>query len=156
MGTFNAFIKINYYNNCPQIPSDEVSEAPIFLFRNFRGAPTKFLSELLPARIQEMIKHSRKRQKLDNRQPLGSSNRTAAASEKDDEERRLEELIFGVPFVPSAVNTAKSRTELVGDDDEGEGIHSTGKEMDGLLDSDVRFLSFPFVIAHPYVDILCR
>ncbi|KAJ8703330.1 U3 snoRNP protein [Pleurotus ostreatus] len=87
-----------------------------------------------------MIKHSRKRQKLDDRQPLGSSNRTAAASEKDDEERRLEELIFGVPFVPSAVNAAKSRTELVDDDDEGEGIHSTGKEMDGLLDSDIFFV----------------
>lgn len=91
-----------------------------------------------------MIKHSRKRQKLDSRQPLGSSNGAAAASEKDDEERRLEELIFGVPFVPSAVDARKSQTGLLDDGDEEEVVHSTGKELDGLLDSDVRFLSISF------------
>ncbi|KAF4584573.1 hypothetical protein EYR40_004572 [Pleurotus pulmonarius] len=87
-----------------------------------------------------MIKHSRKRQKFDNRQPLGSSNRAAATSEKDDEERRLEELIFGVPFVPSAANSGKRRAELVDNGDEEEAVHSTGKEMDGLLDSDIFFV----------------
>ncbi|KAF4566537.1 hypothetical protein EYR36_011968 [Pleurotus pulmonarius] len=87
-----------------------------------------------------MIKHSRKRQKLDNRQPLGSSNRAAATSEKDDEERRLEELIFGVPFVPSAANSGNRRAELIDGDDEEEVVPSTGKEMDGLLDSDIFFV----------------
>ena len=88
-----------------------------------------------------MAKHARKRQRTDaaaseSAQPLGS--RTALADgAKDDEERRLESLLFGVPFVPSDDGEDDGEEPGQGGEDAG-----MGKELDGLLDTDV-CLVFP-------------
>jgi U3 small nucleolar RNA-associated protein 18 len=83
-----------------------------------------------------MAKHPRKRQKTTKEakdiQPLGSSLLIDDAS-KDDEERRLESLLFGTKFVPSK----KNELIVVADDDEDVEMEGGGQEMNVLLDSDV-------------------
>ena len=100
-------------------------------------------------------KRSRKRQKIEKRsstksksklvaldddgdfEPLGSSKRAWEDEDKDDEERRLESVLFGRPYVPSS----KGRT---GDsDEEDEGMPEAdmglgGNEFANLMDSEVR------------------
>ncbi|KAJ8503293.1 hypothetical protein ONZ45_g10983 [Pleurotus djamor] len=81
-----------------------------------------------------------KRQKLETRQPLGSTDRNAKdAAEKDDEERRLEELLFGVPFAPSNKGKSKISNEL-DDEDQDDELRGAGGEMDGMLDTDLFFV----------------
>jgi len=101
-------------------------------------------------------KHSRKRQKtgkrlssksksrlvvLDDdggREPLGSSKRVWEDEDKDDEERRLESVLFGKPYIPSS----KGRTGGESDEeDEGmpeEDVDLAGNEFANLMDSEVR------------------
>ncbi|KAF8735784.1 hypothetical protein AX14_001494 [Amanita brunnescens Koide BX004] len=104
-----------------------------------------------------MAKHTRKRQKLDNddkragknkrrekaqRVPLGTPLLVDNEAEKDDEERRLESMLFGTKFVPMDA----SRMELmVSDVDEGVGERPDGEEdgagqLQHLLDSDLFFV----------------
>ena len=70
-------------------------------------------------------------------EPLGSSKRVWEDEDKDDEERRLESVLFGKPYVPSS----KGRTG--GDsDEEDEGIPEAdvdlgGNEFANLMDSEV-------------------
>ncbi|KAF7982399.1 hypothetical protein HWV62_28497 [Athelia sp. TMB] len=87
-----------------------------------------------------MAKHARKRQRTDaaastSTQPLGSKTALTDGA-KDDEERRLESLLFGVPFVPSGDEEDEGGDEA-GQDDEGE---TAGKELDGLLDTDLFYV----------------
>jgi U3 small nucleolar RNA-associated protein 18 len=57
---------------------------------------------------------------------------------KDDEERRLESLLFGVPFVPSEKNKhdilIASDEDVDGDEDE---LTQGGRELGNMLDTDV-------------------
>ena len=53
---------------------------------------------------------------------------------KDDEERRLESLLFGVPYVPKGDDEISNHEE-----DEGEMDDQGGRGLQHLLDEDVRF-----------------
>ena len=83
-----------------------------------------------------MTKHPRKRQKTTKGakeiQPLGSSLLIDDA-DKDDEERRLESLLFGTIFVPRE----KNELIVVEDGDEGVEMEGGGQEMNVLMDTDV-------------------
>ena len=86
-----------------------------------------------------MAKNSRKKQKTlaetrDEKQPLGSKVVVDNDAEKDDEERRLESLLFGKAFAPRDSSTQKN--EIVIDDDDDEG---GGNALQQLQDNDVRF-----------------
>lgn len=99
-----------------------------------------------------MAKHPRKRQKLDNddkpdnknkrrekapRVPLGTPLVVDNEAEKDDEERRLESMLFGTKFVPMDVPAMK----IMASDDEGgdlgEGEEEGTGQLRHLMDSDV-------------------
>lgn len=87
-----------------------------------------------------MGKQSKKRQKIskeDNIQPLGS--RTFDDTNKDDEERRLESMLFGVPYVPSEKSKGKRREDDAGviSDVEDGAAEPHLKELENMLDSDV-------------------
>lgn len=95
-----------------------------------------------------MGKQSRKRQKtskVDNTQPLGSRT-FVDDTNKDDEERRLESMLFGVPYVPSEKSKGKRRGDDVGvvaiSDAEDGATEGNLKELENMLDSDVCVL-FP-------------
>jgi U3 small nucleolar RNA-associated protein 18 len=102
-----------------------------------------------------MAKHPRKRQKLDNddkrdnknkrrekaqRVPLGTPLVVDNEAEKDDEERRLESMLFGTKFTPMDV----PGMELMASDDEGGALGGGEEEGTGQLqhlsDSDVSVL----------------
>lgn len=90
-----------------------------------------------------MGKQSRKRQKTsreENIQPLGS-NTLVDDTNKDDEERRLESMLFGVPYVPSEKSKGKRRGDdagIVTPFDTGDGAAEGNlKELENMLDSDV-------------------
>jgi hypothetical protein len=110
-------------------------------------------SEKPSRKRQKTGKHSSSKSKSKSRlsaldddgdfEPLGSSKRVWEDEDKDDEERRLESVLFGRPYVPSS----KERT---GDesDDEGEGIPEAdvdfaGNEFANLMDSEVRHTHAP-------------
>ena len=115
-----------------------------------------------------MAKHPKKRQRLDSGslpatktsgsslektsqkqkvkpliQPLGSEATLARLLDeesKDDEERKLESMLFGVPYIPSgnigsSMHAAES--DLVFDIDKDKQDDDGGRPMAGLLDSDV-------------------
>lgn len=90
-----------------------------------------------------MAKHPRKKQKVvEQVQPLGETREVDDDAEKDDEERRLESLLFGKPFVPRTGAKGKGKDILVvaDEEDEEDGIElefAGGKELDGLRDADV-------------------
>ncbi|KIJ21374.1 hypothetical protein PAXINDRAFT_104411 [Paxillus involutus ATCC 200175] len=93
-----------------------------------------------------MVKHPRKRQKTSQAekvQPLGT-NTFVHDTSKDDEERRLESMLFGVPYVPSEKKKGTGRendADLVvisGDEDGIEGGNL--KELENMLDSDLFFI----------------
>ena len=100
-------------------------------------------------------KRSRKRQKTGNHsstksksklvaldddgdfEPLGSSKRVWEDEDKDDDERRLESVLFGKPYVPSL----KGRTGDSDEEDEGmpeADMDLGGNEFANLMDSEVR------------------
>ncbi|TFY60987.1 hypothetical protein EVG20_g7224 [Dentipellis fragilis] len=93
-----------------------------------------------------MPKHARKRQRTEKPQkeqdeplPLGTHVSVIDEASKDDEERRLESMLFGVPFVPSGKGKGK---EIVVNDEEEEAEveEDGGKELEGLLDADLFFI----------------
>ena len=86
-----------------------------------------------------MVNHPRKRQKTrrctpEEVRPLGSYVSLTEDANKDEEERRLESLLFGTPFVRSG----KEKTQLAphSDEDDGE-VLGDGKELENLTDADV-------------------
>ena len=99
------------------------------------------LFDLLDDPHLEMGKHSRKRQKTEKSvhelvQPLGTRVSLTDDASKDDEERRLESLLFGVPFVPSRKNERDILILTDEDGDRDEPIQS-GKDLENMLDTDV-------------------
>ena len=83
-----------------------------------------------------MGKHSRKRQRTDDAAPpLGAQFALADDASKDDEERRLESLLFGKPYVPRG--EAKSAFDHEGDGSVG-GLDVGGADLEAMLDADVR------------------
>jgi len=91
-----------------------------------------------------MGKQSRKRQKTSKKvaiQPLGSRT-FVDDTNKDDEERRLESVLFGVPYVTSGESKGKRRDDaaaaVVISDDEDRAAGENLKELENMLDSDVR------------------
>lgn len=88
-----------------------------------------------------MGKHSRKRQKTTENDvsaltPLGSATALDDDASKDDEERRLESLLFGTTFAPSSIRVSKQSGLIVEEPDRVEA--DAGGGFDNLLDSDVR------------------
>lgn len=98
--------------------------------------PNFFANSLL---FPEMAGNKRKRQKVETATataPLGSDSFVPADVEdieKDDEERELESVLFGTPFVPSIAKSAKAKGKAVQRDD---GPTATG--LDHVMDEDVR------------------
>ncbi|KAI9509876.1 WD40 repeat-like protein [Russula earlei] len=77
-----------------------------------------------------MGNHARKRQRKDRPPPqsvapLGTAVPLDDDADKDDDERRLESLLFGKPFVA---------------EEEDEGADVTAAELEGMLDSDLFFV----------------
>ena len=109
--------------------------------------------------VDDMPKHARKRQKISQSKGSHGSHaeqpipNKAARLEmlldeesKDDEERRLESLLFGVKYVPRGGDKGKLKDITMSDDDEDEGFSDDqgGRGLQHLLDEDVRFLTFVF------------
>lgn len=89
-----------------------------------------------------MPKHSRKRQRTGRSGlPLGSRVALTDDASKDDEERRLESMLFGTPFVPSGKGKGPKGLLAV-DDQEKYQVGDAGKELEGLLDTDVSSRKF--------------
>ncbi|KIK15415.1 hypothetical protein PISMIDRAFT_640852 [Pisolithus microcarpus 441] len=98
-----------------------------------------------------MPKHARKRQKLaqdaEAVRPLGSNHLAALTDDanKDDEERRLESMLFGVPYVPSS-SSSKTKTSLEAEagfvisEEEEPGAGVDSRELEHMLDSDLFFI----------------
>ncbi|KAF9231599.1 WD40-repeat-containing domain protein [Melanogaster broomeanus] len=83
-----------------------------------------------------MVKQPRKRQKTSKEekvQPLGI-NTDIDDTGKDDEERRLESMLFGVPYVPSDQKEGKGGTNGAGL------VEGTSKELESMMDSDLFFI----------------
>ncbi|KAG5643054.1 hypothetical protein DXG03_001632 [Asterophora parasitica] len=84
-----------------------------------------------------MAKHPRKKQKTSKEvneiQPLGADPLTDDAS-KDDEERRLESMLFGTKFVP------RDRDVAMDDEDEDNEPDLGGHVFNNLMDSDLFFI----------------
>lgn len=88
-----------------------------------------------------MGKHARKRQRKDKPAhesfaPLGTAVILDDDADKDDEERRLESLLFGKPLVSgrrSKVTTFEDVSES------GDGVDVPSAELEGMLDSDVSY-----------------
>lgn len=87
-----------------------------------------------------MGKHPRKKQKTgksarEEVQPLGTRPSLTDDSTKDDEERRLESILFGTPFVSSGKDGKNAL--VVSDDEESGGVVGAGKELENMMDGDV-------------------
>lgn len=122
-----------------------------------RATPSNLmiLASLQVAKQRKMTKHGRKRQKIskdETAQPPLGSNVTSLLTDdarKDDEERRLESMLFGVPYAPSTSHTKKNgdQTGFVITDEEEDGdadaaaAGPTIRELEHMLDSDVCTLS---------------
>ncbi|KAL4254939.1 WD repeat UTP18 family protein [Abortiporus biennis] len=97
-------------------------------------------------------KRTHKRQKIDKDtdvQALGSSSTTAALLDetaKDDEERRLESMLFGTKYVPGREKNAENLLVVSDEDDEEEG----GNELQNMMDSDL-FVVDDFTGAGPTI-----
>lgn len=85
-------------------------------------------------------------------QPLGSAKSLLDEHGKDDEERRLESMLFGTSYEPSS---SKGKGMLVLSDE----VDRTGeKELQNMLDTDVRTTSAYCVMTKltKSVALLCR
>jgi U3 small nucleolar RNA-associated protein 18 len=97
-----------------------------------------------------MGKHARKRQRKDKPahknsfDPLGTAVLLDDDADKDDEERRLESLLFGKPLV-SGRKTKITAIEDVSE--EGDGVDVMAGELEGMLDSDVSYRWHSLAIA---------
>ncbi|KAA1468364.1 WD40 repeat-like protein [Dentipellis sp. KUC8613] len=93
-----------------------------------------------------MPKHARKRQRTEKSQkaqdeplPLGAHVSVTDEASKDDEERKLESMLFGVPFVPSGKGKGKE-IAVSDEEEEAEAEEDGAKEFEGLLDADLFFV----------------
>ena len=89
-----------------------------------------------------MGKHPRKRQRKDRPAhesvaPLGTATLLDDDADKDDEERRLESLLFGQPFVSGRGRTVAAIEDAEEEEDGGADV--TTAELEGMLDSDVSY-----------------
>jgi U3 small nucleolar RNA-associated protein 18 len=95
-----------------------------------------------------MGKRANKRQKValeaaNERPVLGVVDPHADQAGKDDEERRLESLLFGTPYVPSGKGKEKERDDLiVVSDAEDAEDGGAGGELENMLDSEVGTLLY--------------
>ena len=94
-----------------------------------------------------MPKHTRKKQRLQRDvQPLGSARRLDDDAEKDDEERRLENLLFGTEFNVSGKGKESVFDEniiLIEDEESGGNEQSGfGNALEHLQDEDVSWYAF--------------
>ncbi len=109
-----------------------------------------------------MGKRAHKRQKTEKAapqvaQPLGSQAPNASLLDdvnKDDEERRLESMLFGTAYVPAPLN---ENILVISDDEQGDQVEGT-TEFQTMLDSDVR--SYPTASQetsgiHVYLALFC-
>ena len=91
-----------------------------------------------------MVKHPRKKQRLENEktaQPLGSARPEDIEAEKDDEERRLESLLFGTDYQPSGKGKGREAGLIIVSEGEDGADANAGNELEQLQDSDVRIIS---------------
>jgi hypothetical protein len=98
------------------------------------------LGEFGHSERQTMGKHARKRQRKERPTesvvPLGTAALLDDDADKDDEERRLESLLFGKPFVSGR----KTKVTAIEDSaEEGDDADATAAELEGMLDSDVSY-----------------
>ncbi|KAL4069086.1 WD40-repeat-containing domain protein [Scleroderma citrinum] len=98
-----------------------------------------------------MTKHGRKRQKVskdETVQPLGSNLTTLLTdnASKDDEERRLESMLFGVSYAPSSYKKRKEDKAgfVITDEEEADAdavaAGTSLRELEHMLDSDLFFI----------------
>ena len=106
-----------------------------------------------------MGKHARKRQRKDKPAhksfaPLGTAVLLDGDADKDDEERRLESLLFGKPLVSGRRSKVTAIEDVSG---EGDGADVTAAELQGMLDSDVSYTWHFLAIAlrHPFQAFFC-
>jgi hypothetical protein len=100
----------------------------------------------LPRKRQKSGKHSSSKSKKrlvvrDDEggfEPLGSSKHTWEDEDKDDEERRLESVLFGRPYVPSSKGRARDESDGEDEDMPEAGVDLAGNEFANLMDSEVR------------------
>ena len=71
-------------------------------------------------------------------EPLGSNKRVWEDDDKDDEERRLESISFGRPYVPSSKGRTGGDSEEEDEDMPEADIDLAGNEFANLMDSEVR------------------
>ena len=93
---------------------------------------------------QTMGKHPRKRQRKDRPAhesvaPLGTATLLDDDADKDDEERRLESLLFGRPFVSGRGRGVAAIEDGEEDKDDDGGADVITAELEGMLDSDVSY-----------------
>ena len=93
--------------------------------------------------VSTMPKHARKRQKttkISEHAPSKAARLEMLLDDesKDDEERRLESLLFGVKYVPRDKGKSKASDASDEDEDEDNEIDDGGRGMQHLLDQDVR------------------
>ena len=70
---------------------------------------------------------------------MGSNKRVWEDEDKDDEERRLESVLFGKPYVPPSKGRAGGGSEEDEDMQEAD-IDLAGNEFANLMDSEVRHI----------------
>lgn len=75
-----------------------------------------------------MVKSHKRHKTTKNQEPLGTRT---FVDDKDDEERRLESMLFGVPYEP------QGNPLTVISDVQDESTASDLKELENMLDSDV-------------------
>ena len=71
-------------------------------------------------------------------EPLGSSKRVWEDEDKDDEERRLESVLFGKPYVPSSRGRVGGTSDEEDDRMPEADLDLGGNEFANLMDSEVR------------------
>ena len=87
-----------------------------------------------------MANHARKRQKTKKTphvRPLGTAAALTDDASKDDEERQLESLLFGKPFVPASGKQENTDRRDEDDDDDEGGPLGVDQELQNLTDADV-------------------
>ncbi|KAL0065152.1 U3 snoRNP protein [Marasmius tenuissimus] len=82
-----------------------------------------------------MVKHARKKQKLSKEHEDLKADDIHNVADKDDEERRLESLLFGTTFVGSANGTQEEDDEA-----EQDGLEVGGNQFANLTDGDLFFV----------------
>lgn len=97
-----------------------------------------------------MPKHARKRQKLGKEVDTVTAKPVIDDTLKDDEERRLESLIFGLPYHPTG-QSSKNILVVSDGEEENEGDEvGGGKEFENLEDEDVSLRNCVLVNENTY------